>query len=139
MPERSFAIDLKREDVLESGEGHDFYGLVLRYLQDLWRERVELVPDTAPPNMGEPFTRGSVRAYSTATFNGLQYGSDYKPGGFPYRHGYIEGRDAVRIAVILHIKHTRQDARLPPLEHTCAIVRRFVQDPEKPVMPWDLQ
>lgn len=114
-----------------------YYKLVLRHLQDLWKEDVVLVPDTAASTTGEHFSQGDVRVYPTVTFNGLTYGSEYKTGGKLYRHAYIDGRIAVRTAVILHVKHTRRN--LPPLEHTCAIVRHFVVDPHTPAMPWDLQ
>lgn len=113
--------------------------MVLDYLQEVWKDEFRLVSDTAPSDIGEPFSRKSVRAYCTVTFKGLTYGSEYKYGGRAHRHAYIDGRQPVRIAVILHITHTRRDPSLPKLEHTCAIVRKFVRDPDTPAMPWDLQ
>ena len=117
---------------------NDIYALVLTHLQNLWRDQVTLVPESAPVGTGEPFSTSSVRAYNYVTFNGLRYGSSIFRGGKPYRHAYILNRHPVRIAAILHIKHKRLNNTLPELEHTCAIVQRFKADPDTPVMPWDL-
>jgi hypothetical protein len=79
----------------------------------------------------------SIRSYAYVTFNGLRYGSSMKYGGQAYRHGYVQGRRPVQIALILHVRHTRRN--MAALDHTCAVVRRFVQDPDAPRMPWYLQ
>ena len=138
-PRRSYDINIKTDKTLPVPDGQDAYTMVLRHLQHVWGGIVQLVPDTAPNNMGEPFTRKSVCAYDYVTFNGLRYGSDLKHNGRKYRHAYTNGRDPLRIAIILHIKHERANRQLPALEHTCAIIQRFVQDPRTPNMPWDLQ
>ncbi|KAI0091372.1 hypothetical protein BDY19DRAFT_701101 [Irpex rosettiformis] len=135
-PRYSRDINLNTDRIVD-GEAN-LYALLLSHLQNVWRDQLVLVPETAPPNLGEPLVMSSIRAYRYVTFNGLQYGSGIKHGGFPYCHGYIEGHVPVRIAVILRVKHIRPNANLPPLEHTCAIVQRFVRHPNTPSMPWDL-
>ncbi|KAI0092819.1 hypothetical protein BDY19DRAFT_903565 [Irpex rosettiformis] len=138
-PQRSQQINLKLPGIIPGHENHDTYTLVLRHLQGIWGDVLNLVPDTAPAHLGEPLAKKSVRSYDYVTFNGLRYGSSIKNAGRKYRNAYIDMRQPVRIILVLRIKHVRNDADLPPLEHTCAIVQRFVRDPHTPAMPWDLQ
>lgn len=115
-PAHSTSIDLNALNI---------YELVFEYLQELWIDKIDLVPDTAPFSAGEPFTLFAVRSLTFITVNGLRYGVAKKQHGHGYRHVYINGRQAVRIAYIMHVKIIRCNADLPTLEHVCACVELF--------------
>lgn len=134
---RSHKIDLRCQAITDPPA--DLYVLVLAYLQHRWHDEIYLVPQTAPAHLGEPLLETAIRACSSVDYGGIKYGSSIKHGGRPYRHAYLENRTAARIAVILEVTHYRPDPLLPPLKHTCAVVQRFVRDPDLPVMPWYLQ
>ncbi|PCH36567.1 hypothetical protein WOLCODRAFT_20614 [Wolfiporia cocos MD-104 SS10] len=114
------------------------YGLILRHPQDLWSADVQLVPDSASVQDGEPFVALSTPSVSHVFVDGLRYGVSTSHRGIGCSYAYIDGRTPVRIDYLLRVEHFCRDPTLPPLRLDCAVVRRFVSDPSIPAMPWNI-
>ncbi|RDX44360.1 hypothetical protein OH76DRAFT_1458045 [Lentinus brumalis] len=114
----------------------NLYTRVFEYLQDLWRDTVTLIIDTATGIPGESFVATAIASYSHVRVSGIKYGASTSPRGRGCSYAYMDGRQAVRIDHLFRIVHPRQDPRLPSLETTCAVVCPFVADGDLPEMPW---
>ncbi|KAH9839027.1 uncharacterized protein C8Q71DRAFT_893893 [Rhodofomes roseus] len=115
------------------------YGLILQFLKTTWGHIVQLAPDTAPVDAGEPFVASHVPFYSHILVDGIRYGVHNMRSGQGYCYAYFDGRIPARISHLLRVTHIRRDPALPSLETTCAVVQRFVSDDDIPVMPWAMR
>ncbi|KAI0314173.1 hypothetical protein OF83DRAFT_469510 [Amylostereum chailletii] len=113
------------------------YQLILLHLQLLWRGNVQLVFDLGIWHPGqEPFVGTAARSFSHALVGGLRFGACTAHRGRGTSYAYMDGRVPVQIQYIIRVTHPRQDTAAPDLQASFAVVRRFVQDPSLPHMPW---
>jgi hypothetical protein len=116
--------------------GPGAYSTVLRYLQDFWRDQINLVPESAPPGIGEPLVGQGVASYAYITVNGVRYGAANRYRGVRYKYAYVYSRQPVRVAWILHVNHSRLHHELPHLVHTLVAIQRFLPPKNEPKFPW---
>jgi hypothetical protein len=113
------------------------YGLVLRFLQNTWRDdNIIIHADVVLANEGICFM-GHVTSYSHIFVEALRYGAATQPRGRSARYGYIAGRTAVEIQWIFKIELDYD--RDHQLSKTVAVVRRFITSDRVPAFPWDLR
>lgn len=113
------------------------YGLVLRFLQNTWRDdNIIIHADVVLANEGICFM-GHVTSYLHIFVEALRYGAATQPRGRSARYGYIAGRTAVEIQWIFKIELDYD--RDHQLSKTVAVVRRFITSDRVPAFPWDLR
>ncbi|QRV78265.1 Transposase family tnp2 [Ceratobasidium sp. AG-Ba] len=107
------------------------YELMLQFCIELWPDAGIFGPGLARNLYLAPV--GMVRNHSYVEFNGTRYGAYTHTSGKGYSYGYIDGRHAVRIERILHVKFEGEEG----MECICALVRGFQLPRAVPQFPWD--
>ena len=96
----------------------------------------QIVSDGGESKDGIIFQSSNTRCYATVNVRGVKYGAITNNRGKHCCHGYIEGRRAVQFEYILSISIPQGNA--PPINLDVAIVRRFRDIDNCPIMPWSL-
>ncbi|QRW12956.1 hypothetical protein RhiLY_11955 [Ceratobasidium sp. AG-Ba] len=107
------------------------YELMIQFCIELWPDAGIFGPGLARNLYLAPV--GMVRNHSYVEFNGTRYGAYTHTSGKGYSYGYIDGRNAVRIERILHVKFEGQ----ADMVCICALVRSFQPPRAVPQFPWD--
>ena len=114
-----------------------YYGLVLAYLQQLWRDDISLVADLNMDHIGNNATfDGSVRSYSHVKLKSLRYGAATAHQGKSARYAYLDHRLPVEIQYIFQVRQARDEQA--PLITNIALVHQFTRGDDLPVFPWAL-
>lgn len=111
-----------------------YYGLVLKYLRELWLPELHLASDIAVD--ADVAFLGDVRSFSHIWIRRQRYGTANSHRGRLAQHAYIDGRNPVVIQYILRATQQRENA--PPLVANFAVVQRFQSGPDIPVFPWEM-
>ncbi|QRV94930.1 Transposase family Tnp2 protein [Ceratobasidium sp. AG-Ba] len=112
-------------------EKHHLYDLVLKFCITKWPDAGIFGPGVVRQCYLSP--TGMVRNHSYVEYDGIRYGAWEHTSGKGYCYGYIDGRQAVRIDRILHIKFPG----VPNMSCVCALVRLFQTPPIEGSFPWD--
>jgi hypothetical protein len=81
-----------------------YYGIVLAYLQQFWRDDISLVADLDVGHRDGDITfDGSVRSYSHVKLKSLRYGAATAHRGKSARYAYIDLRVPVEIQYIFQV------------------------------------
>jgi hypothetical protein len=129
-PRTSSHIDLRTH---EPG----YYGLVFKYLRNLWQDDANLIEDVnVDKREGDETFTGSVRSYSHLRIKSQHYGAATAHRGKSVRFAYIDNRNPVEIQYIFQAELCRE--HVPPLLANFALVREFQRGEDLPRFPWDL-
>ena len=115
---------------------HDMYNLVFHHICNVWRMDERIHTDVSFQANSVPFT-GEVTSYPYLSWSHIRYGAANSHRGKSAQYAYIEGRTAVQIEYLFHVRQKRRNEDRDPLATTVAIVRRFQRNGNIPDFPWD--
>jgi hypothetical protein len=113
----------------------NIYILVLHALQYQYPQK-QIVSDGGASKKGTMFQSRHVRSYATANIRGIKYGPSTHHRGKKCCYAYIHGRAAAQIEYILSVSIPQESS--PAIKSNIAIIRRFQEVQNKPLMPWSL-